>query len=333
MRLSSTEKVEIIRIVKRSELGINTTLKRLGIHKRTFYNWYHRYTLFGEDGLNSKRVSRVQWNSIPQDLKNLVVEIALNSPELSSRELATKIVDEQQMFISESSVYRILKSNGLIEKAEHLFLSAADEYHTKTKFVNQMWQTDFTYFKIIGWGWYYLSTILDDNSRYIVHWELCSNMSKEDVKRSVDRAMDNAGLGKENAPKLLSDNGPCYIANELRMYLNEQYNIQQIHGAPMHPQTQGKIERYHRSMKCVVKLKNYYCPSELEHAIEMWVDYYNHKRYHESLGNLTPADVYFGRGEQILRERKLIKLKTMQQRRKNYHFFCTNKSKTVNLHR
>ena len=86
----------------------------------------------------------------------------------------------------------------------------------------------------------------------------------------------------------------------------------------MHPQTQGKIERYHRSIKSIVLLDNYYCPEQLACAIDRYVDYYNTKRYHESLDNLTPEDVYLGRGEQILKLRQEIKEKTIRQRRDNY---------------
>lgn len=330
MRLSAAEKAEIIRVVNRSNLGVNQTLKRLGVHKRTFYNWYHRWSEQGEEGLEPKRRTRIQWNSLPQDLKNLAVEVALDAPELSPREVATKIVDDYQLFISESSVYRILKSRGLIEQSEHRFMAAADEFKDKTHFVNQMWQTDFTYFKIIGWGWYYLSTVLDDYSRYIVHWELCSNMKHTDAQRSVVGAMRKSGLSKSNPPKLLSDNGSCYISGALKTFLANNYNIEQLHGRPLHPQTQGKIERYHRSMKNVVKLNNYYSPSELECAIGDWVEHYNNSRYHESLDNLTPADVYFGRGEEILAIRAKIKQESLENRKLNYYIYNNSKSKTVN---
>ena len=160
-----------------------------------------------------------------------------------------------------------------------------------------------------------------DYSRYIVHWELCSNMAKEDVKRSVAKAVAKAGISLQNPPKLLSDNGPCYIAKELEVHLRDKYNIKQIHGAPLHPQTQGKIERYHRSMKNRINLHNYYSPSELELAIGEWVDHYSNCRYHESLQNLTPADVYFGRGEQTLELRATIKQNSLEKRRQDYHNF------------
>lgn len=318
MRLTAEEKAEIVQIVKRSELGINRTLRQLGIHKRTFYNWYHAYTQSGIDGLKAKRQSRRQWNSIPEEEKNLVVELALEYPEESPRLLATRIVDEQQVFISESSVYRILKAMGLIQEAEHRFMAAADECHQKTRFVHEMWQTDFTYFKIIGWGWYFLSTVIDDYSRYIVYWELCQNMAAEDVKRTVDKAIAASGVKKKQPPKLLSDNGPCYISKDLGQYLDNEYSIRQIHGKPLHPQTQGKIERYHRSMKNVVKLQNYYCPDELKTAIGRYVEYYNNQRYHEALDKLTPADVYFGRQEQILRWRNKIKINSLKDRKRKY---------------
>lgn len=319
MRFTASEKQELIHLVVNSEIGVVRTLREIGLNKSTFYNWYKSYVDKGVDGLNpSKRESNRQWNSIPQQQKNLVIELALDYPELSSRELAFKLTDEQQVFISESSVYRILKSRGLIAAPAHIFISAADEFSKKTGFVHQMWQTDFTYFKIIGWGWYYLSTVLDDYSRYIVHWELCAGMKVEDVKRTVDRAIVKAKLLTKTRPKLLSDNGSCYIAADLKNYLKQSHSMDQIHGRPFHPQTQGKIERYHRTMKNVVKLDHYYCPEELEAAIKNFVNNYNNHRYHESLQNLTPADVYFGRGDQILKERERLKQQAFKTRRMEY---------------
>lgn len=317
MRLSPSEKQEIIELVDRSEDGVNQTLKGLGIHKSTFYKWYHAWLLKGPDGLNPKRRTRQQWNSIPDAQKQLVVEVALDNPVLSPRELSVKITDEQKIFISESSVYRILKAKGLITTPAHILLSASNEFNNKTHFVHEMWQTDFTYFKILGWGWYYLSTILDDHSRYIVHWELCKTMTAADVERSVEKALSNAGLQNGQRPKLLSDNGACYIAAELKDYLKTK-SIVPIHGRVRHPQTQGKIERYHRSMKNVVKLDHYYCPEELVEALKAFVNYYNNERYHESLDNVTPADVYWGRKDQILKRREKTKILNMKMRRVLY---------------
>jgi putative transposase len=318
MRFTQREKYDIIRLVDKSDLSANRTLKELGLHKRTYYNWYSRYLEDGYDGLAARAKSRRQtWNKIPNQEKCKVVEEALEHPELSSRELAVHIVDHHKWYISESSVYRILKERGLITAPAHIVLSASDEFRNKTIRVNEMWQTDFTYFKIVGWGWYYLSTVLDDFSRYIITWELCANMTSEDVKPSIRNALRIAGLTKNTAPRLLSDNGPCYISAELKSFLSE-HGIKPINGAPCHPQTQGKIERYHRTMKNVIKLEHYYSPEELERALAQFVDHYNNHRYHESLKNLTPADVYYGRTNKILKERARIKKETMMRRRRNY---------------
>ena len=148
MRFSQEEKHELIKLVEGSDLSTNRTLKELGLHKRTYYNWYKRYLEHGFDGLAShKKNPRQTWNKIPQKQRSLVVEQALEHPELSSRELAVHIVDHHQWYISESSVYRILKERGLITAPAHILLSASDEFRDKTRRVNEMWQNDFTYFR------------------------------------------------------------------------------------------------------------------------------------------------------------------------------------------
>ena len=205
----------------------------------------------------------------------------------------------------------------LITSPAHIVMSAADEFVNKTRRVNEMWQTDFTYFKIIRWGWYYLSTILDDYSRFIIACDLHTQMTSKDVIPSVEKALKFTGLTKDNAPKILSDNAKCYLSGEILGSLAGK-GIKPINGKPFHPQTHGKIERYHRTMKNVIKLDNYYSPEDLIKAIAEFVKYYKYERYHESLRNLTPADVYFGRDKKILKERSKIKEKTLQERRKNY---------------
>jgi transposase len=318
MRISQQEKYEIIRLVDGSDLSANRTLKELGIHKRTYYNWFKQYLDRGYDGLAPRARGRHQtWNKIPDEQRSEVIEEALEHTELSSRELAWHIIDEHKWYISESSVYRILKAAGLITAPAHILLSAADEYENKTVQINEMWQTDFTYFKIMGWGWYFLSTVLDDYSRYILSWDLRDKMTSKDVMPSVEMALNFAHITKDMTPKLLSDNGKCYISAEIKSFLHTR-GITPINGKPCHPQTQGKIERYHRTMKNVVKLDNYYSPEDLEKAVGEFVDYYNNKRYHESLDNLTPADVYFNRVAEKLKERRKIKDLTLEQRRKSY---------------
>ena len=111
-----------------------------------------------------------------------------------------------------------------------------------------------------------------------------------------------------------SDNGSSYISGDLAEWLDDQ-SMEHVRSAPYHPQTQGKIERWHQTLKNRILLENYYLPGDLEAQIGAFVEHYNHRRYHESLNNLTPADVYFGRGQTILLERERIKRKTIEHRR------------------
>jgi len=322
MHYTPSEKYEIIRLVEQSDLGVIRTLKELKVNKTTFYNWYNAYLEKGYDGLIRKPSKvKITWNKINEADRDKVVEIALENPELSSRELAWYITDRYKYYISESSVYRILKANGLISVPAFRISSASDSFKDKTTAVNQMWQTDFTYFKVIGWGWYYLSTVLDDYSRYIVHYKLCSTMKSEDVRFTLEQAQIKANVLNNNIkPKLLSDNGSCYISYELASYLQDN-NIKHVRGRPLHPQTQGKIERYHRSMKNIIKLNPYYTPNQLEKALETFVQYYNFNRYHEAINNLTPAQVYFGKENAIIKQRNIIKMKTLNNRKKQYQKF------------
>ena len=223
MRYPASEKLEIIRIVEQSHLPAKRTLDQLGIARRTFYRWYDRYLEGGPEALEdlSSAPSRV-WNRIPAEVHDQIIELALKQSELSPRELAVRFTDERRYFVSEATVYRLLKAHDLITSPAYVVIKAADQFHTKTTRPNEMWQTDFTYFKIIGWGWMYLSTVLDDFSRYIIAWKLCTNMRAEDVTDTLDVALVASGCDSATVlhkPRLLSDNGPSYIAGELAEYI------------------------------------------------------------------------------------------------------------------
>ena len=321
MRYSPAEKLEIIRLVENSSLSIKATLAEVDVPRSTFYRWYLRYQESGPDGLSDRKAGPRQfWNRIPQAVREQVVKAALEQPEKSPRELAWHLTDNEEYFISESSVYRILKSYDLVTSPVFQMITAGDRFETPTRRVNEMWQTDFTQFKVISWGWYYLCTILDDYSRYILSWRLSTNMAAGDVEETLQMALDKVEVTRvkvKHRPRLLSDNGPAFVSQALKEYLR-RYRLTHIRGAPYHPMTQGKIERYHRSMKNVVKLQTFYFPWELEQTIKEFVVYYNNERYHESLDNLTPADVYFGRAEEVKTKREQIKQATLEMRRQQH---------------
>ena len=317
MRYPATEKLEIIRLVERSHLPVRRTLRNLGVPKTSFYRWYDRYRSFGEQGLEDRNSSRV-WNLIPDDVRDQIVELALDEPELSPRELAVTFTDTKDYFVSEASVYRLLKAHDLITSPAFIVIKAADEFRDKTTAPNQLWQTDFTYLKVIGWGWFYLSTILDDYSRYIITWKLCTTMKADDVTDTLNLALKASGCDCAKVihkPRLLSDNGSSYISGDLADWLDD-HGMDHVRGAPYHPQTQGKIERWHQTLKNRVLLENYFLPGDLENQIGDFVDHYNNHRYHESIGN--PADAYFGRHTDIIERRKNIKEITFKTRRLNH---------------
>jgi transposase InsO family protein len=322
MRYVAAEKLEIIRLVEGSHLPVRRTLARIGVPSATFYRWYDRYREHGPEGLEdrSPRPGRV-WNRIPEPVRERILALALEAPELSARELAIRFTDEEKYFVSEASVYRLLKAHDLITSPAFVVVKAAEAFTEQTTAPNQLWQTDFTYLKVAGWGWFYLSTILDDYSRFIVAWKLCTSMRAGDVTDTLELALAASGCDTANVvhrPRLLSDNGSSYVAGDLADWLADK-GIAHIRGAPNHPQTQGKIERWHQTLKNRVLLENYFLPSQLEAAVGAFVEHYNHCRYHESLGNLTPADVYLGRGQAILEAREKIKKLTIQNRRLSHH--------------
>ena len=318
MRYPASEKVEIIRIVEQSSLSARKTLAQIGVPRATFYRWYDQYQTGGPEALedNPSGPSRV-WNRIPDDIRAAILELALEATELSPRELAVRFTDERGYFVSEATVYRLLKAHDLITSPAFIVIKAASEFTNKTTRPNEMWQTDFTYFKIIGWGWMYLSTILDDYSRYIIAWKLCSTMKAEDVTDTLELALTASGCDQahvQHKPRLLSDNGSSYISGDLAEWLDDR-RMKHVRGAPYHPQTQGKIERWHQTLKNRILLENYFLPGDLEAQIEAFIEHYNHHRYHESLSNVTPADAYFGRDKAILAERARIKRITIEHRR------------------
>jgi putative transposase len=211
MRYPASEKLEIIRLVEQSHLPVRRTLASLGIARTTFYRWYDHYRAFGEAGLvdRTSGPGRV-WNRIPDAVRQQILELALDEPDLSSRELAVTFTDTKGSFVSEASVYRLLKAHGLITSPAFITIKAADRFKDQTTAPNQLWQTDFTYLKVIGWGWFYLSTILDDYARYIIAWKLCSTMRARDVTETLALALQASGCDRVDVahrPRLLSDNG------------------------------------------------------------------------------------------------------------------------------
>ena len=318
MRYPVSEKLKIIRLVEESHLSAWLTFAKLGIPRTTFYLWYDRHLQRGQAELRdqSPKPKHVR-NRIPDEVRRKVVKLALKETELSPRELSITFTDKESNFVSEASTYRILTAHGLITSPAFIVIKAANEFKDKTTAMKWLRQTYFTYLKIIVWGWFYLSTILADCSRYIISWKLCTNMRIQDVTDTLDLALLASGCDQVHVihkPRLLSDNGANYVSGELAVWLQDK-GMKHSRGAPCHPQIKGKIERWHQTLKNRTLLENYFLPGDLEAHIEAFVDHYNHGRYHERLNNVTASAAYFGRIKAILKQRGKIKLKTLETRR------------------
>jgi putative transposase len=309
--MSPSEKGDILAQVENQPGCKQKVLADLGISRSTYYRW--------RQGHNEPKRRVRPWNRITPNEERRILAVAREFPELSSRQLSAWITDHEGFAISESTVYRILRREGLVKRQE-IQAEAAKEYHTKTTRPHQMWATDACYFRVVGWGYYYLVTVMDDYSRFILGWKLQKDMSANSLIEVVQQAVDATGMTDvpvENRTRLLSDNGAGYVSRAFRNYLN-LVGIGHILAAPYHPQTNGKVERYQQSLKREVNQLPYELPGHLEKAITDFVEYYNYRRYHKALGNVVPDDVLCGRREAILQRRKEVQILTIN-RRKDYN--------------
>jgi len=315
--MSTDEKAQVLEKVEASYGPKRKVMAELGVPKSTYYRWRARQS---QGRLVDRRHPGPSWNRLSPHEESVVLEVAMEYTDLSSRQLAAWVTDNKDFSVSESTVYRLLGRQGLVKSPETK-MAAGQEYHTKTRRPHQMWATDASYFRVAGWGFYYLVTVMDDFSRFILSWKLQRDMTSDSFIEVVQDAVDVTGMTEvplEDRTKLLSDNGPGYVSRSFREYLH-LVGIRHILASPYHPQTNGKLERYHQSIKRDVNQIPYDAPGNLDVAIADFVSYYNNRRYHKALGNVTPSDVLGGRREQILETRKEVQTRTLRPRRLYNH--------------
>ena len=318
--MAQNRKLELLRAVEGSGLPVAQALRRLDLPRSTYYRWKRRFRVHGVEGLRDNvppEGGRV-WNRLLPGEEEKITEVALKKPQWSSREISCHLADHGGFTVSESTVYRLLKRRGWIPTRLERTFPASKEYKVKTKRPNQMWATDASYLFVKGWGWYYLISILDDYSRRILSWLLQPAMDANAFSEVVELACEATGVDRApqcRKPDLLSDRGSALISESFGEYL-EAKGLGHILASPYHPQTNGKIERFHRSIKEQVNLLVWESPDALREEIEGFIAYYNTQRYHEALGNVAPDDVYFGRREAILAKRNELQDRTLARRRR-----------------
>jgi putative transposase len=320
--MTPERRAEIVALVAKSPHTVEATVKEVGIAKSTYYRWRG-----GNRPPRPRPDSRPAWNALREAERETVLEEAHTQPELSARELAFWLCDHAEFSVSESTVRRLLKEAGLLLDRAADQVPAAKEFHHKTKRPNEMWQTDATRFFVPGWGHYWMVSVLDDFSRRILAWELVTDVQTPSLAGVIQQALENTGLDRApricdqrrptDRPRLLTDNGSGYLSRDMAAFLQAQ-ELRHIRTRSHHPQTNGKIERMHRTLKGVVTLVVHLSPDQLREAIGRFVDYYNRERYHEALQNVTPDDVYFGRRAGILARRKELQVRTLLARRMHF---------------
>ena len=311
--MSLQEQEEVLAQVEEADWGKRKLLAQLHVPRSSYYRWRSPQGP-GKLGASSQD-ARIPWNRLSSDEEAIVLATASKDPDLSSRQLAAWITDHQGFSVSEATVYRILRRAGLVKSPE-MKLLAGKEYHRKTTGPHQLWATDASYFRVVGWGYYYLVTVMDDYSRFVLAWKLQTDLSTDSLIEVVQLAVDATGMTEvlvEDRTSLLSGNGSGYVSRAFRDYLH-LVGIHHILASPFHPQTNGKLERYHQSIKQEVEQRPYEMPADLEQAIAEFVDYYNYRRYHKALGNVTPDDVLQGRRDSILAKRKEVQTQTLRRR-------------------
>jgi transposase InsO family protein len=302
------EREVIVREIESSCLVKTKACRAAGVSRSSYYRWR-------KGGERQRRRRGSTWNSLSEEERRYILRMSDEHPELSPREISFRIVDSGVFSVSESTVFRVLKRAGRIVARKEEKRKAEKEYHTKPKSVHEQWQTDFTDFFLPTWGWYHDQGVLDDFSRFMLHHELKPTEKSGDVIETVDSAVEFArSTHGYVARRILSDHGKAFEARATRSYLG-LVGIKPIYAHQHHPQTVGKLERVHRSMKERVNLHVYSSPEELKREIDEFYHWYNYERYHEGLANVTPASVYFGYADQIRAQRKELKKRTMRDRR------------------
>lgn len=313
--LSPEEKVSLVGELT-NEPKLLERLKELGIATSTYYSWKRRLAARGVAAfIAESSAPKSVWNRLSQSERDLIESEARKHTEMSPRLLAWMLLDQHGVAVSESTVYRVLKAKGLVRQRPQDQRPAAKVWKKPTKAVDEIWQMDGTNFFIPEFGYYKAIPVIDDHSRNVLACPLLPDESGQSASDAFEIAMETAqseGHVIETRPTLLTDNGAGFSGEVLAKYLKAR-GVPHIFGAPYHPQTQGKVERFNRTLKERVNLWLYGTPDDLRAAIDKENEEYN-ERPHEALKNVCPNDVYAGRQNEVLERRAKIRLETMARR-------------------
>jgi putative transposase len=281
----------------------------VGISQSKFYDWRQRY---GKVNEHNGWIPRDWW--LEDWEKQAIVDFHDKNPLEGYRRLTFMMLDADVVAASPSSVYRVLRDAGLMDR-HNTKASLKGTGFQQPLVPHEHWHIDIAYINICG-TFFFLCSILDGCSRSIVHWEIRPKMEEVDIETIIQRARERY---PEVHPRIISDNGPQFIARDFKEFIRI-CGMTHVRTSPYYPQSNGKIERWHRSIKSECIRPG--TPLSVEDAvrlIEGYVRHYNEVRLHSAIGYVTPADKMSGRDKQIFaeRDRKLEEARTCRKERRD----------------
>ncbi len=289
----------------KTEIATGDFIRRIGIARSKYYDWKHRY---GKVNEHNAWVPRDFW--LTDFERQEIIKYYHDNPLEGYRRLCYMMIDADIAAVSPSSVYRVLSNAGLLNKFN------GKKSKKGTGFVQPLqahehWHIDISYINICG-TFYYLCSILDGFSRYIVHWEIREAMKESDVEIILQRAREKFPDAK---PRIISDNGPQFIAKDFKEFIRIS-GMTHVKTSPYYPQSNGKLERYHRTIKgTCIRVNTPLSLSDAQRLVTDFVYHYNNKRLHSAIGYVTPMDKLEGQAEMILAQRE-SKLAAAREARK-----------------
>jgi putative transposase len=288
----------------RTEIGAGRFIEWLGVRASKFYDWRERY---GKANEHNGWVPRDFW--LEEWEKKEIVNFHLKNPLEGYRRLTFMMLDANLVAVSPSSVWRVLSQAGLLSKWKGKPSKKGTGFEQPPA-AHQHWHIDVSYINICG-TFYYLCSILDGYSRFLIHWDLRASMTEADVEIILQKARE---LYPDAKPRIISDNGPQFIAKDLKEFIR-MAGMTHVRTSPFYPQSNGKIERWHQSLKgeCI-RPGTPLSPEDGRRLVTQYIEHYNTVRLHSAIGYVTPADMLAGRQPQIHQERD-HKLEAARQQR------------------
>jgi len=281
----------------KTEIAATKMVNWIGITRSKFYDWQFRY---GKVNEHNMWIPRDFW--LTDHEKQAIINYYLDHPLEGYRRLTYMMMDEDIVAVSPSSVYRVLSNVGVLSKWDRKLSKKGDGFEQPLR-PHEHWHIDISYINISG-TFYYMCSVLDGFSRYIVHWDIRPSMTEAQVEIILQRAREKF---PEATPRIISDNGPQFISKDFKEFIRIS-GMTHVKISPYYPQSNGKLERYHKTIKgtCI----RVHTPLTLDDANSLvadFVEHYNNKRLHSAIGYITPNDKLIGRAEAILaaREAKL----------------------------